>query len=55
MADEQPGEVMKVFGRTGSPPCYVIREFLYRNDVRMLALSDTIPSHHVAQWRFAFN
>ena len=24
---------MKVFGRTGSPQCYAIRDFLYRNDV----------------------
>jgi thioredoxin reductase (NADPH) len=36
MADEptpQPSEIVKVFGRTGSPQCYSIRDFLYRNDV----------------------
>jgi thioredoxin reductase (NADPH) len=33
MADEQPPKVLKVFGRTGSPHCYAIRDFLYRNDV----------------------
>jgi thioredoxin reductase (NADPH) len=32
MADQQPN-VVKVFGRTGSPQCYAIRDFLYRNDV----------------------
>jgi thioredoxin reductase (NADPH) len=25
--------VVKVFGRTGSPRCYAVRDFLYRNDV----------------------
>ncbi len=25
---------VKVYGRTGSPQCYAIRDFLYRNDVR---------------------
>ena len=37
MADEHPPEkpaVVKVFGRTGSPPCYAVRDFLYRNDIR---------------------
>jgi thioredoxin reductase (NADPH) len=32
MADESP-HVVKVFGRTGSPQCYAIRDFLFRNDV----------------------
>jgi thioredoxin reductase (NADPH) len=29
---EQPAAV-KVFGKTGSPQCYAVRDFLYRNDV----------------------
>jgi hypothetical protein len=33
MADMQPQPVVKVFGRTGSPQCYAIRDFLSRNDV----------------------
>jgi thioredoxin reductase (NADPH) len=36
MADEHPPEkpsVVKVFGRTGSPACYAVRDFLYRNDI----------------------
>ena len=36
MADEHPPEktsLVKVFGRTGSPPCYAVRDFLYRNDI----------------------
>jgi thioredoxin reductase (NADPH) len=35
MADESPSQskVVKVFGRAGSPQCYAIRDFLYRNDV----------------------
>jgi thioredoxin reductase (NADPH) len=36
MADEHPPErpsVVKVFGRTGSPSCYAVRDFLYRNDI----------------------
>jgi thioredoxin reductase (NADPH) len=33
MAHEQPSSAVKVFGRTGSPQCYAIRDFLYRNDV----------------------
>jgi thioredoxin reductase (NADPH) len=34
MADEQSSEQpVKVFGRTGLPQCYAIRDFLYRNDV----------------------
>jgi thioredoxin reductase (NADPH) len=36
MADEHQPEkpsVVKVFGRTGSPPCYAVRDFLYRNDI----------------------
>ncbi|HVZ22221.1 MAG TPA: FAD-dependent oxidoreductase [Vicinamibacterales bacterium] len=35
MADESPPtppNVVKVLGRTASPPCYAIRDFLYRND-----------------------
>jgi|RhiMetdeSRZDD1v2_1073273.scaffolds.fasta_scaffold162968_3 thioredoxin reductase (NADPH) len=37
MADEHPPEnpvVVKVFGRTASPSCYAVRDFLYRNDIR---------------------
>jgi thioredoxin reductase (NADPH) len=30
---EQPSREVKVFGRTGSPECYAIRDFLYRNGV----------------------
>src|SRR5258705_3412250 len=33
MTEEQPPKVVKVFGRTGSPHSYAIRDFLYRNDV----------------------
>jgi thioredoxin reductase (NADPH) len=36
MADErppQPSNIVKVFGRTGSPQCYAVRDFFYRNDV----------------------
>ena len=36
MADQHPPEkppVVKVFGRTGSPSCYAVRDFLYRNDI----------------------
>ena len=36
MTDERPPEkpsLVKVFGRTGSPPCYAVRDFLYRNDI----------------------
>src|SRR6476661_6407237 len=36
MADEHRPEnpsLVKVFGRTGSPPCYAVRDFLYRNDI----------------------
>ena len=36
MVDEQPPQepsAVKVFGRTGSPPCHAVRDFLYRNDV----------------------
>jgi thioredoxin reductase (NADPH) len=36
MADDSPPtppNVVKVLGRTGSPPCHAIRDFLYRNDV----------------------
>jgi thioredoxin reductase (NADPH) len=33
MAHDQRSTAVKVFGRTGSPPCYAIRDFLYRNDV----------------------
>ena len=32
MVDERPFTV-KVYGRTGSPQCYAVRDFLYRNDV----------------------
>src|SRR5258707_2768623 len=32
MADDEP-KAVKVFGKTGSPQCYAIRDFLYRNDV----------------------
>jgi thioredoxin reductase (NADPH) len=32
MGDEHP-KILKVFGKTGSPQCYAIRDFLYRNDV----------------------
>jgi thioredoxin reductase (NADPH) len=35
VVDEPPSQhpVVKVFGRTGSPQCYAVRDFLYRNDV----------------------
>ena len=33
MADTKPQPVVKVFGRTGSPQCYAIRDFLSRSDV----------------------
>ncbi len=34
MADEHSSEQpVKVFGRTGLPQCYAVRDFLYRNDV----------------------
>ena len=34
MADERASEQpVKVFGRTGLPQCYAVRDFLYRNDV----------------------
>ena len=32
MVDERPF-IVKVYGRTGSPQCYAVRDFLYRNDV----------------------
>src|SRR5712671_702994 len=32
MADDEL-KAVKVFGKTGSPQCYVVRDFLYRNDV----------------------
>lgn len=32
-ASQPPPKVVKVFGKTGSPQCYAIRDFLYRNDV----------------------
>jgi thioredoxin reductase (NADPH) len=36
MADEHPPDkpsVVTVFGRTGSPPCHAVRDFLHRNDI----------------------
>lgn len=36
MVDKHPPgapSVVTVFGRTGSPPCYAVRDFLYRNDI----------------------
>src|SRR5882672_8358712 len=32
-ASQPPPKVVKVFGKTGSPQCFAIRDFLYRNDV----------------------
>jgi hypothetical protein len=32
MADDEP-KAVKVLGKTASPQCYAIRDFLYRNDV----------------------
>ena len=32
MVDDEP-KAVKVFGKTGSPQCYAIRDSLYRNDV----------------------